>query len=187
MKRDTLWVLVLTFSLAMFLAAGCKQESPTGMATGKADKRAKVKELQKKLWTELAVYEDSFLGAYGEYFEDKPDDAYELLGAFSELSFSITGPGGLWRKTVPDKYFGCANNEHLPICQQFQRVAPMFKSWDAFQQQILDVDGPRQAEAFIKQNQAKMREYLKIFVPQDESLTAVQNTPFFQQNLAASL
>jgi len=33
----------------------------------------------------------------------------------------------------------------------------------------------------------RFREYIRKYAPEDESFTAVQNTPFFQENLAGYL
>ncbi len=111
----------------------------------------------------------------------------ELVNAFNELAYNITGPGGLWRKTVPDKYFGCVSNEHMPICKKFKQVNETFTKWDKLQEQMLDIGDNRAAKKFLKQHQKEIEDYLRLYVPTDESFSAVQATPFFSENLAASM
>ncbi len=161
--------------------------SPTGKATGSAVKPRQGDALQKALWSELSKYEDDYLGAYAEYFENSPDEPLELVNAFNELAYNITGPGGLWRKTVPDKYFGCAANDHMPICKKFKETQQTFSKWDKLQEEMLDIGDNRTARKFLKKNQKDLETYLKDFVPEDESFSAVQATPFFSNNLASAM
>lgn len=164
------------------------QADPTGSARGSSVKRAAaVKALQDDLWGELAKYEDAYLDAYAEQFRAMPEDSMELLTAFNELAYNVTGYGGLWRKTVPDKYFGCANNEHMPVCQKFKKLQVNFGEWDKLQEEIMDIETERQARRFLMNNGGKIQLYLQTFAPIDESFTAVQNTPFFRDNLSSQL
>jgi len=158
-----------------------------GKATGSAIKPRPAKGLQKALWEDLARYEEDYLDAYAEYFETKPDEPMELLFAFNELAYNMTGPGGLWRKTVPDKYFGCAAHDHLPICRKFKEMHKGFSKWDSMQEQINNLDNKRQAQKFLKANGEELQQYIKLFVPEDESFSAVQATPFFSENLASAM
>ncbi len=160
---------------------------PAGQATGSAVKPRKVDALQKTMWQELSKYETQYLGAYAEYFESQPDEPLELVNAFNELAYSVTGPGGLWRKTVPDKYFGCAANDHMPICKKFNEMNQTFSRWDKLQQEMLDIGDNRQAKKFLQKHEKELQEYLETYVPADESFSAVQATPFFSKNLASSM
>jgi hypothetical protein len=161
--------------------------APAGKATGSIVKPGKADVMQQKLWDELAKQEDNYLDSYAEYFESRPDEPMELLNAFNEVAYNITGHGGLWRKTVPDKYFGCANNEHMPICKKFKQELNSFSKWDKFQDQMNDVGSNREAKKFIKQHHKELEEYLRYYVPVDESFSAVQATPFFSENLASAM
>jgi len=164
------------------------QQDPTGSARGSSVKRAAAqKALQQELWSQLSTYEGEYLGAYADQFQQRPDDPMELLTAFNELAYNVTGYGGLWRKTVPDKYFGCAANEHLPVCRKFKQVQADFTEWDKLQEQIMDIETERQARKFLMKNGGKLQAYIETFAPRDESFTAVQSTPFFQENLSAAL
>jgi len=158
-----------------------------GKATGSLVKPKAGKAMTQAMWTELSKHQESFLTAYADQFQAMPDDAEEVLAAFSELSFQVTGPGGLWRKTVPNKYFGCEANEELPICGKFKAMEKTYSKWDQLQQQMMDLDSPKQASAFLKDHEKEIREYLETFVPSDESFSAVQATAFFEKNLASAL
>ena len=164
------------------------QTDPTGSARGSSVKRAAaVKALQQELWGEMAKFEGSYLDAYAEQFRAAPDDSMELLTAFNELAYNITGYGGLWRKTVPDKYFGCANNEHMPVCARFKQLQSSFSEWDKLQEEIMDVETERQARRFLMNNGGKLQAYIQTYAPADESFSAVQSTPFFRDHLADQL
>lgn len=160
---------------------------PTGQATGSKVRKADKKTVKQAVWNELASHEDTYLAAYADYFQEGDTDALELLGAFNELAYQVTGSGGLWRDTVPNKYFGCQMNADFEICVELERAEETFAKWDAFQRQASEVDSSHQAARFILRNGDQMQEYLQTFVPANESLSAVQDTPFFGQKFAPSL
>ncbi|MFH1530570.1 MAG: hypothetical protein ABIK09_07535 [Pseudomonadota bacterium] len=160
---------------------------PTGQATGSKVRKSDKDTVKQTVWNELASHEDTYLTAYADYFQEGDTDALELLSAFNELAFQVTGEGGLWRDTVPNKYFGCQANDDFEICVELRRAEETFAKWDAFQRQASELDSGFQATKFIVRHGDEMREYLRTFVPANESLSAVQNTPFFAQNFAHSI
>jgi hypothetical protein len=143
----------------------------------------KAPQLYLSLWEAMARHEDTYLGAYAEQFRTKPEDAMELLTAFTELVYNVTGHGGLWRKTVPQKYFGCSSNSHMPICRKFEQLQANFVEWDKLQEAIMDIETESQAREFLQAHGKELREYIKEYVPENESFSAVQKTPFFSKNL----
>ncbi len=161
--------------------------TPSGQATGSSIRPGSDAALQNAMWEALAAHESTYLKAYSEQFQARPDDPLEVLAAFNELAYNVTGRGGLWRKTVPDKYFGCAANEELPICGQFRKLEPELSKWDGLQEQMMSIESPKEARKFLREHGREMEEYLKTYVPQDESFTAVQATPWFSRNLASSM
>ena len=160
---------------------------PTGQATGSKQPKANQRTVKQAVWNELASHEDTYLAAYADYFQEGDTDALELLGAFNELAYQVTGNGGLWRDTVPNKYFGCQMNDDFKICVELKRAEATFAKWDAFQRQASEVDSSHGAARFIIRHGDEMQEYLRTFVPANESLSAVQDTPFFDQQFAPSL
>jgi len=178
--------MIISSAIVVALAAGAWAvvkwgTGPTGQASGAAPAVAKA------LWSTLEQHQGNYLPAWSDQIQEKPADPMEALTAFNELAYSVTGPGGLWRKTVPDKYFGCGENEDLPICAGFRKVQPELAKWDKFQDAINDIGDDRAAWAFLKKHSTEIDEYVRTFVPADESFTAVQATPFFEKHLAAAL
>jgi hypothetical protein len=183
MKRIAIFVAV---SAAIVLIAGAVlllREDPTGMATGSPEELAS----HKALWEMMAPSGKDFLKAYADILPDPPDDPLLLLTAFNELAFSVTGKGGLWRKTVRNDYFGCEANQELPFCRRFSEIERYFLDADKLQARISAVDTAAQARKFIKANGNILKEYIREFVPQDRSLSSIQETPFFNKYLSASL
>jgi len=160
---------------------------PSGMATGSKVRKSVRETVKQAVWNELAAHEETYLTAYADYFQEGDKDPLEMLSAFNELAYQVTGAGGLWRDTVPNKYFGCQVNEDFKICIELKKAEETFARWDAFQSRAAEVDTSSRARKFIYRHGDEMREYLRIFVPGNESLSAVQATPFFAHNFAPSL
>lgn len=161
---------------------------PSGMATGsKRGAQVQDKIIQQELWEDLSRYESNYLASYAEAFREKPDDPMELLTAFNELAYSVTGPGGLWRKKVPQKYFGCQMNEQLEICQRFLQVESEFRQWDKLQAEISNLETRHQALRFLGEHRQDLKAYMGRYVPESEADSSVQATPFFQDKLAGAL
>ena len=171
-------------AVALLMTVG---SNPTGQATGSRDRKAVGKTVKQAVWNDLAAHEDTYLAAYTDYFQEGDTDPLELLSAFNELAFQITGAGGLWRDTVPNKFFGCQANEDFEICVQLKKAEETFARWDAFQDAAAGIDSTFKATKFITGRGDEMQEYLRTFVPANESLSAVQATPFFAQHFAPSL
>lgn len=160
--------------------------NPTGQATGSAV-HPKANSAEAVLWQTLAPYQDQYLEPYAEYLDGSVSDPMELVAAMNELAYNITGPGGLWRKTVPNKYFGCQFNDHHEICQRLKKADEDFARWDKLQGQMSEVGSRSEAQRFLKSHQAEIESYIRTYVPSDESFSQIQKTPFFQENLASAL
>jgi hypothetical protein len=189
MKKKVLIGGVLVLVLGV-VVAGLMVWPPqeAGNATGIIGRGAKQDlVLQKELWGQFAPYEKSFLSAYSEQLTEQPDDPMELVAAFNELAYGVTGPGGLWRKTVPEKFFGCAADQEAPACQSLKEAEAQFQRWDKLQQAANEIDLPKDALKFLKANRAEIDEYLKTMVPVNDSMSSIEATPFFAANIAPSL
>jgi hypothetical protein len=167
---------------AVVVAVVLLRPEPTGRATGERPSKEAL-----ALWETLARYEQPYLATWDERFAGQPADALEVLAGFNELASGVTGFGGLWRKTVPNDYFGCVADPETPICQRLAAATKNFERFDALQQAILDLETDRDAQKFLAKNAALLREYLDTYVPADRSFSAIQATPFFAQNLASAL
>lgn len=155
------------------------REDPTGMALGDGG-------AQKALWNALAP-SARFLKAYNDQLSQPPDDPMLALTAFNELAYAMTGPSGLWRKTVPKRYFGCDVDDTPPLCQEFKRLDALLAPWDQLQQRIASVPDERAARTLLRENARRFQEYVRTFVPADASLDQVQQTPFFRDHFARYL
>jgi hypothetical protein len=150
---------------------------PAGLATG-STKAAVV-------WSHLEPFTDSYLKAYSGAFDDQPPTSMDVLEAFNELGYSVTGPGGFWRTTVPNQWMGCRVNGELPACKALSGLEPDLKKWDAFQGKI-DGLSPNQANRFLAANHKKMVRYVKTFVPPTKSETGMKATEIYSKRLAKS-
>jgi len=171
-------VVVVTVAVAVVLL----RPAPTGRATGERPPKEAL-----ALWQALARFQEPYLAAWDERFSGEPADTLEVLVGFNELASGVTGFGGVWRKTVPNDYFGCPADPETPICQGLAAAAKNFGRFDAWQQAILDLESDRDAQQFLAKNGPALLEYLETYVPADRSFSAIQATPFFAQNLAAAL
>jgi hypothetical protein len=161
------------------------RRDPTGSARGSAvHPTAEEAVLEQALWADLARYDKTYLRAWSATLGGEAGSALDILAAFNELAYGVTGRGGLWRKTVPNRYFGCDNIEDAPVCARFKELAPSFSDWDQLQQQISEIDNEAAAHRFIGRNGERLRGYIETFAPADESISSVQGTPFFKENLA---
>lgn len=150
---------------------------PAGLATGST--KAQV------LWSHLEPYTDSYLKAYAGAFDDQPPTPIDVLEAFNELGYTVTGPGGFWRATVPNQWMGCKVNVELPACKALAKLEPELKKWDAFQAKI-DGLSPKKASRFLAANQKKMVRYLDTWVPRAKSETGMKATKIYAQKLSSS-
>jgi hypothetical protein len=187
MKKALVGVaVVLVVGVAIWAVSNWPPTS-AGKATGSVPKGKQAQGVEAALWEDLSRFEGAYLSAYAEQFEARPDEPTEVLFAFNELAYKVTGPGGLWRKTVPDKYFGCVQNEDMPICLKFKQTERTFSKWDKIQEQINDLADDKAARKFVKEHGKELQEYIRQYVPTDESFSAVQATPFFSDNLASAM
>ena len=151
----------------------------SGQATGSAHGADKV-------WQQLQSYEDSFLREWKSEFGGETPEAIDVLTAFNELGYAITGPGGLWRQKVNNQWLGCQNDPTTPACQKMKTAETDFARWDEFQRQIDDLE-EREARRFLAKHQKEIMSYFKTYVPADKSSSSVENTGFFSSELRTAI
>lgn len=161
------------------------QPDPTGMAIGRLAPAER--ELHLKLWHALQPSGSLYLKEWSDTLADPPDDPVQLTEAFNELAFAVTGPAGLWRKTVPNEYFGCKADPATPVCQRLAEVARHLERWDRLQERLARVGSPAEARRLLKEQGPAMEEYLRTLVPAGRGLEALQQTPYFAANVASAL
>lgn len=185
MKRTLLITAGLTALVAVGILLAWLRPDPTGMAIGRL--RPAERQMYMKLWGAMEPAGRSYLRAWSDELADPPEDPMQLVDAFNELAFAVTGPAGLWRKTVPNNFFGCPADPDSPPCRSLKNAATDFKRWDRLQAKLGEVESPSQARRALKKHGKEMEEYLRTMVPRSEGLEALQGTPFFAKTLAPVL
>lgn len=167
----SLLVAVSTVGFLIYQYGG----EPAGLATGSTKAQT--------VWSQMEPYTNSYLKAYSGAFDEEPPTPMDVLEAFNELGYGVTGPGGFWRTTVPNQWMGCQVNGELPACQALSDLEPDLKKWDAFQSKI-DGLSPKQASRFLAANHKKIVRYLDTYVPSAKSETGMKATKVYTEKLA---
>lgn len=141
-----------------------------------------------EIWRRLSPYASTFLRSWRSALEGTDDPAaMDVLDAFNELAYAITGPGGFWRKTVPQQWLGCGVDAATPPgCEQMTQAERELGRWDAIQKQIGELS-PEQAARFLSRNKKRILAYLDTYVPSAPSATGMRDTAFYRTTLAAVL
>jgi len=167
-------VLVGAAGVVLYMA----DQDPTGAATGPS--------VTTNMWSELSAFESSFLKNYRGAFETESPEAVEVLEAFNELGYAVTGHGGFWRRTVRDQWLGCQVNAELAACKKLEQALGELDDWDAFQEKMGAVSDAG-AKRFLARNHRKMRSYLARYVPAERSASGMEGTGFFKSHLAGAM
>lgn len=156
-----------------------QQQDPTGRAAGSSAQAD-------ELWQAMSQYQGSYLRGWKRAFKTGEYAPADVLEAFNELGYAVTGPGGFWRKDLPNGWLGCRRLPDSPACEALAGTTSELEKWDAFQGEIRETD-EADARKFIEANQGKMIEYIKRYVPTEPSSSAMQSTPFYQEHLAGAM
>lgn len=153
-------------------------QDPTGQATGQS--------VSTTMWSELSAFEGSFLKSYRGAFETDSPEPVEVLEAFNELGYAVTGHGGFWRRTVRDQWLGCQANAEIAACKKLEQGLSELNDWDAFQEKMGAVSEAG-AKRFLARNHRKMRSYLARYVPAQKNASSMEQTGFFKSHLALAM
>lgn len=135
-----------------------------------------------EVWRALNRYRRSFLVAWADKLSGPPASAMETLDAFNELMAQVTGPGGLWRKTMPREWYGCVDAPGTEQCKRLAKANEELEVWDAYQKKLLAQKGAA-AKGWLKTNKPRILAYLDRYVPLTASLSAAQSTGFYVDKL----
>lgn len=136
------------------------------------------------IWKRLSSYSGSFLRSWRQALEaDDAPPPNDIVDAFNELAFAVTGPTGFWRKTVPGRWLGCESTPDSAPCKKVQELNKDLEQWDQIQKQIESL-APDKSAVFLARNEARILLYLDTYVPTEPSSEAMKATPFYQKNLA---
>lgn len=150
----------------------------TPPSEGKTETDADVVEL----WKALGRYEKSFLKHWADRLGGAPGSASEVLDAMNELMAQVTGPAGLWRKTVPTEWFGCVDNPTSDQCKKLADASNEFEAWDRFAETMVRQRGGG-AKSWLKRNKSRMLGYMNRYVPTVASLSGLQGTPLYAEKV----
>jgi hypothetical protein len=134
------------------------------------------------VWAALATHEKTYLKAWRGAFTNPKPEPQDVLDAFAEVVNAVTGPGGFWRTTVPNSWFGCEAEPAGAVCQRLAELAPDFAAWDAFLVEMAAVD-PAQVPKVLEKNRQKLADYLESYVPSERSLSGMKATAFYAAHL----
>ncbi len=111
-----------------------------------------------------------------------PDPA-DVVDALVETMVQVTGPTGLWRKTMPQEWFGCLAAADSPACLRLRDLERDLRHADALHSEASGLSRG-QSSGWLRRSEARVVEYLRTYVPLEASLAGVQATPFYREKLA---
>ena len=124
----------------------------------------------------------AFLRGWQGKLEAPVVDPLDTLDAMAELMIQVTGPTGLWRKTMPETWFGCKDTPDSPPCRKVTEMSRDLHKADALHEEVTRVTRSGSG-GWLRHNEARLLDYLATYVPAEPSLSAVQATPYFQSKL----
>jgi hypothetical protein len=138
------------------------------------------------VWEQLGTYKNSYLKEWKDVLEDENPSAVDVVEAFNEVGFAVTGKGGLWRNKIPNQWLGCSNSPESQPCQAIAKHEDEFLEWDSFQESLTDIS-ERKAKRFLVKNKKRMLSYLDTYVPDGKTNKEVESTPFFAEEIKPAL
>ncbi|MFT7623667.1 MAG: hypothetical protein ACI9WU_002850 [Myxococcota bacterium] len=134
------------------------------------------------VWKRMAQYEGSYLRTWASALSQEPASPMEVVDAFNELAFAVTGPKGFWRDTLPNKWLGCQTNGDTEPCQRLATQASELARWDEIQAQMTKLP-EKKARRFLGRNEARLMAYFDNYVPLQPSASAMKETGFYKAHL----
>lgn len=138
--------------------------------------------VQRDLCQRLDGYTGAYLLGWKSKLHVAKPDPVDLLQSFAELIAQVTGPGGFWRKTVPQQWYGCAADASTAPCQRIAAATSDFKKYDQLAELLVGVP-PGQASAWLQRHNRQLLDYLDAYVPEAANLTGAQGTAFYKSRL----
>ncbi len=159
-----------------------------GFVSTAAARRPAANVASNRLWVALGAYQHTHLKAWREALtSSESPTALDVLDAYNEMAYAVTGVAGFWRKTLPSQWLGCTANADTEACVALDKSAAELTMWDGFQKKIERISTERAAVRFLKRNEKQMTAYLNQYVPVRFAASEVKETGYFQSHLAASM
>lgn len=125
----------------------------------------------------------AFIKGWSDRLGGSRPSAADVLDATVEVMVQVTGPTGLWRKTVPQEWFGCRDAPDSAACQRLGEIDKDLRQVDQLQAQI--AAAPRDSAAsWLRRHQEQLTTYLDTYVPTEPSLSSLQATPYYMGKMA---
>lgn len=125
----------------------------------------------------------AFIKGWSDRLGGARPSAADVLDATVEVMVQVTGPTGLWRKTVPQEWFGCRDAPDSAACQRLGEIDKDLRQVDQLQAQI--AAAPRDSAAsWLRRHQEQLTTYLDTYVPTEPSLSSLQATPYYMGKMA---
>ncbi len=136
-----------------------------------------------KVLAESLMKRAAFVRTWRDRLEMPQPKAADALDALVELMVQVTGPTGLWRKTMPQEWFGCKDTPDSAACGKLAEIDKDLRTADQLQRQV--AAAPRSsAGSWLRRHQEELLGYLDKFAPTEPSLSAVQATPYYMGKMA---
>jgi hypothetical protein len=135
------------------------------------------------LWRSLAQYKNTYLKSWRDELNGEAESESDIVDAFNELAYAITGPNGFWRKTLPKRWLGCPSDPDQEACKLLTKHAGRLAQWDKIQKKIEKLS-PKQAKRFLKRNRRRLQGYIEMYVPDAINDAALRKTGFFRDRLS---
>ena len=153
-----------------------EEEEAPATRLSEFDKRAEA------LWKRLATYEKAYLTRWGPVFKMEGRYASDLIDAWNDLGYALTGPDGLWRTTVPNVWFECGKKPDQKICKALQEHEEVFAEWDIFQEKISRME-PRRGGSFLLEHIDDIEQHMDTYVMEKPTREAMEQTKFYREFL----
>ncbi len=170
---DLVWPMDAQLIAAVDTPKGDGEAKEFGVGGGKAVAH---------VWAKMATYDSSYLKRWSDVLHQEPSSPAEVVDAFNELAFAVTGPKGFWRDTLPNSWLGCQNNPESEPCLKLKEAEPELQKWDKIQAKLSKMSD-RKAKRFLSRNEARMMAYFDNYVPSDPSASAMKETGFYKTHL----
>ena len=132
----------------------------------------------------LLLARPAFVRSWRDKLEAPALEPIDVLDALAELMVLATGPTGLWRKTMPQEWFGCRQAPDSAQCKRLTEMETDFRKADALHDEVTRVGRP-QAGGWLRRNDDRVINYLETYVPTEPSLSGIQATPLYTNRLRA--
>ncbi len=123
-----------------------------------------------------------FLRGWKDKLEAPVVEPIDALDALAELMVQATGPTGLWRKTMPEAWFGCREAPDSLQCRKLADLDSEFRKADTLHDEVTRVSRGA-AGHWLRKNDDRVIAYLETYVPLEPSLSGIQATPLYQNRL----